>query len=67
MLKPAYALMGMSYKMIVDTKIFAARNMAEEYSGFLFDTVKTACIAKKLWMELRYEIIWSQKSNNRLE
>ena len=44
--KPAYALMGMSYKMIVDTKIFAARNMAEEYSGFLLDTVQTACIAK---------------------
>ncbi len=44
--KPAYALMGMSYKMIVDTKIFAARNMAEEYSGFLLDTVQTVCIAK---------------------
>ncbi len=33
--KLAYALMGMSYKMIVDTKIFAARNMAEDFSGLV--------------------------------
>ena len=45
--KPAYALMGMSNKMIVDTKIFAARNMAEEYSGFLpQDGNNYLCIVK---------------------
>ena len=45
--KPAYALMGMSYKMIVDTKIIAARNMAEDYSGLIPQDVSNyLCIIK---------------------
>ena len=45
--KLAYALMGMSYKMIVDTKIFVARNMAEDYSGLVpQDGNNYLCIVK---------------------
>ena len=45
--KPAYVLMGMSYKMIVDTKMIAARNMAEDYSGLIPQDVSNyLCIIK---------------------
>jgi len=45
--KLAYALMGMSYKMIVDSKIFAARNMAEDFSGLVPQDVNNyLCIIK---------------------
>ena len=45
--KLAYALMGMSYKMIVDTKMIAARNMAEDFSGLVpQDGNNYLCIVK---------------------
>ncbi len=45
--KPAYALMGMSYKMIVDTKMIAAQNMAEDFSGLVpQDGNNYLCIVK---------------------
>ena len=45
--KLAYALMGMSYKMIVDTKMIAAQNMAEDFSGLVpQDGNNYLCIVK---------------------
>ncbi len=45
--KLANAIMGMSYKMIVDTKMIAARNMAEKYSGLIPQDVNNyLCIIK---------------------
>ncbi len=45
--KLGYALMGMSYKMIVDTKMIEAQNMAEDYSGLIpQDVINYLCIIK---------------------